>query len=167
MTQTDSRVTTRQDNRSELPAAPPRSLLHQNVPTLRRSIRQPHPLPGSHAAYAPPSKMPPSRPGRDRFRAVLQDPFTVSAAKQNLRASWNCTPNFRDATCPCENYNSRPLCAAPTVLRILVATVPSPPGLGYVLSRLRRHGHVAAELEISAGYSRLVFGNPWLGVFDS
>jgi hypothetical protein len=42
-----------------------------------------------------------------------------------------------------ENNNSRPECAAPTVLRIIVADVPSPSGLGYSLSRLRRFGFIA------------------------
>src|SRR5882762_4683945 len=46
----------------------------------------------------------------------------------------------------CENYSSRPQCVAPTVLRIMIATVPSPSGLGYVVARLRRSGFVAVNL---------------------
>jgi hypothetical protein len=43
----------------------------------------------------------------------------------------------------CENYISGPECVAPTVLRITIATVPSPSGLGYAVARLRRSGFVA------------------------
>ncbi len=46
----------------------------------------------------------------------------------------------------CENHSSGPECVAPTVLRIMLATVPSPYGLGYVLARLRRCGFVAIDL---------------------
>src|SRR6266550_6007739 len=82
MTRTDSPVTARQDNLSGLPAVSPRSPLHQTGPTLRRSIRQLHPLPGSHAAYSPPSKMPPSRPGRNKFRAAQQKLFKPSMPRR-------------------------------------------------------------------------------------
>jgi hypothetical protein len=59
----------------------------------------------------------------------------------------------------CEICNSWITCAAPTVLGILTATVPSPPGLGYDLSRLRRFDFLAVIVEPFRGNSRLVTGH--------
>jgi hypothetical protein len=42
--------------------------------------------------------------------------------------------------CLCEKYGSGPERVAPTVLRIMIVTVPSPSGLGYVLPRLPELG---------------------------
>jgi len=70
----------------------------------------------------------------------------------------------------CENHSSGPECVAPTVLRIMLATVPSPYGLGYVLARLRRSGFVARTSWLRlcrdrfayAGWSsRIMIGDLW------
>jgi hypothetical protein len=45
-----------------------------------------------------------------------------------------------------EKCRWRPECVAPTVLRISMANVPSPSGLGYILPHLRRWGLVAIDL---------------------
>ena len=45
-----------------------------------------------------------------------------------------------------ENHSSALECVAPTVLRIIIVAVPSPTGLGYTLTRLRRYDLVAIEV---------------------
>jgi hypothetical protein len=65
---------------------------------------------------------------------------------------------------PCETYNASQPCVAPTVLRFLIAIGPSPYGLGYVLSRLRRSGFVVVDLESSRDDPCLGVGISWLAV---
>jgi hypothetical protein len=45
------------------------------------------------------------------------------------------------------------------VLRSIIVAVPSPYGLGYVLSRLRRSGFGAVYLGSAGNSSRLMIGN--------
>jgi hypothetical protein len=47
-----------------------------------------------------------------------------------------------------------------------MATVPSPHGLGYVLSHLWRSDAIPVDCESSPGNSWLVIGNSWLAVSD-
>ena len=97
-----------------------------------------------------------------------------SACCQFLRIFCSTTPQIRRAAhgifgspqCTglqslCENFSSGPKCAAPTVLKIMIAIVPSPSGLGYDLSRLRRSGFIAVDWESSRGNSRPAIGNSW------
>jgi len=46
----------------------------------------------------------------------------------------------------CENYSSEWQRVAPTVLRIMIGTIPSPSGLGYIVTRLRRSGFIEIDL---------------------
>ena len=53
------------------------------------------------------------------------------------------------------------MCVAPTVLEIPIAGVPSPSGLGYILSRLWRSGFGAADLLSVSGGSGILIIHSW------
>jgi hypothetical protein len=77
--------------------------------------------------------------------------FSASAPKDDQR-----TRSANGSAVP-EAAQSQ-ICVAPPVLELPLATVPSPPGLGYHLSRLRRSGFAADDSGPAHWHGRLGIG---------